>query len=218
MFTGLIEDVGFIKSIKEAGEGKVLEIASQKICTGTAIGDSVSINGACQTVTEIGKDSLKVFVSRITSSVTTLGNIKVNARVNLERAMLPVSRFGGHIVQGHVDGTGIIKNIKDDTTGRQITINCDLKFLRYMVDKGSITVDGISLTIVSLTNEGFVIYIIPETMGNTTVNDYKAGQEINIEVDILAKYVERMLKFKDSSVSEENDKEFKKKLFEEGFI
>ena len=139
----------------------------------------------------------------------------IGQKVNLERAMSANSRFGGHIVQGHVDGKGVIKSITKDENGIRIEIDAPYHILKYLVERGSVAVDGISLTVVSLTDMGFTIYIIPETIKNTTLNKKIQGDHVNIEVDILAKYIKRMMAGKSEL---DKDKNLKEKLFEEGFI
>ena len=214
MFTGLIEEIGTIKQVKASGGGVYITVSAGIVVEGTKIGDSITIEGACQTVTEIGHDSFTVFASKVTCEVTTLGTIKAGAKVNLERAMLPASRFGGHLVQGHVDGTGKIKAVTQDQNGTIIEISAPEDLLRYIVGKGSVAVDGISLTVVSLTDGGFTLYIIPETIRNTTLSEKSRGSNVNIEVDILAKYVERMIGNPETG----RDEKLKRKLFEEGYI
>ncbi|MCP4134361.1 MAG: riboflavin synthase [bacterium] len=221
MFTGLIEEIGSVKGVKPSGEGIFLEIAARSVLEGSKIGDSISINGACQTVTEIGRDFFVAFVSKVTASVTTLGSFSPGSPVNLERAMLPVSRFGGHIVQGHVDGTGKVEKLSRDTHGLEVEISLNPGLEKYIVAKGSIAVDGISLTVVSLTEKGFTLYLIPETLDNSIINDWQTGSVVNIEVDILAKYVERMLLAQDGGPAGDEarkDAELKKKLMEEGYF
>ena len=214
MFTGLIEEIGTVKNVKASGGGVYLTVGTGTVIEGTKIGDSITIDGACQTVTEIGGDNFTVFASKVTCDVTTLGRLKTGSRVNLERAMSPASRFGGHIVQGHVDGRGKIKGITRDQNGMTIEISAGGELLRYIVEKGSVAVDGISLTVVSLTDGGFILYLIPETVNNTTLRDRRISDDVNIEVDILAKYVEKML----GNSKTGSDESLKRKLFEEGFI
>ncbi len=214
MFTGLIEEIGIIKSVEVSGGGIYLTVSSGVVVEGTSIGDSITVNGACQTVTDLGKDFFTVFASKVTCDVTTLGSLKAGTKVNLERAMSPSSRFGGHIVQGHVDGKGTVKSIIKDENGVKIEISAPDNILRYIVEKGSVTVDGISLTVVSLTHSGFTLYIIPETIKSTTLLERMQGDEVNVEVDILAKYVEKMM----GNAKTDKDKNLKKKLFEEGFM
>ncbi|MCL2025623.1 MAG: riboflavin synthase [Leptospirales bacterium] len=213
MFTGLIEEIGLIKSIKRQGEGYLLEVSAGKVLEKTVIGDSISINGACQTVTELSSASFTVFVSKVTASLTTLGDFTPGHRVNLERAMMPSSRFGGHFVQGHVDGMGTISSLLKDSEGLEVLIEADPQIMRYVVAKGSVSVDGISLTVVTATNKGFTLYLIPETLNKTNISDWKKGSKVNVEVDILSKYVEKMLKG-----SEDKEDTLKKALYEGGFM
>ncbi|PKL15681.1 MAG: riboflavin synthase [Spirochaetae bacterium HGW-Spirochaetae-5] len=199
MFTGLIEETGSVLGIKSSGEGKILEIAASKVLEGTKKGDSISINGACQTVTELSAKSFSVFVSRVTLDITTLGSFTPGRSVNLERALTLSSRLGGHIVQGHVDIRGKVKNIKKDIKGVEIEI---------------------SLTVVSTSGNDFKLYLIPETIENTVIKDWKAGTDVNIETDILARYVEQMLKYGKGKPDNdtENDANFMGKLMENGYV
>ncbi|MCL1911560.1 MAG: riboflavin synthase [Leptospirales bacterium] len=213
MFTGLIEETGLVKSIRRQGDGYLLEIGAERVLEKTAIGDSISINGACQTVTEISSVSFTVFVSKVTASLTTLGDFASGRRVNLERAMTPSSRFGGHIVQGHIDAMGTVSSLVKDSEGLQAVIEAAPEVMRYVVDRGSVALDGISLTVVSASNKGFTLYLIPETLNNTVISDWKKGSRVNIEVDILAKYVEKMLKG-----GEDKEDSLKKALLEGGFM
>ncbi len=221
MFTGLIEEIGTIKSIRKLSDGLELNISSGIVQQGSKIGDSISINGACQTVTSVDDKSFIVFVSKITSSITTLGIFSIGTPVNLERAMTPSSRFGGHFVQGHVDSTGEIIKVEEDQNGREVHISAPDDTMKYIVEKGSITVDGTSLTVVKIFEKSFAIYLIPETLKKTIIRDYKIGNSVNLEVDILAKYVEKMLYNKNDSMKDNfsaSDDKMKKKLLEEGFI
>ena len=217
MFTGLIEEIGIIKRSEESSGGVFLTISSKNVNDNIKIGDSISIDGACQTVTGFTNDSFMVFASKITCEVTTLGDFKIGRKVNLERAMSVGDRFGGHIVQGHVDGKGKIISITKDQNGIAIEIVVPKDMLKYIVAKGSIAVDGISLTVVSLTEKGFSLYIIPETIINTTLNNKAQGSEVNIETDILAKYVESMLGIKKEDVNNK-DENLKRTLLEEGYF
>ncbi|MBN2159708.1 MAG: riboflavin synthase [Spirochaetes bacterium] len=214
MFTGLIEETGRVARVVRAGDGINLTIDAVKVLDGIETGDSVCINGACQTVTAADGSSFSVFVSAVTASVTTLGAFTPGRRVNLERAMTPGSRFGGHFVQGHVDGRGGIARVDKGPAGMNVAVSVPAGLRRYIVEKGSIAVDGVSLTVVSLTGNGFTLYFIPETLANTIVSEWKAGDEVNIEVDVIAKYVERMM---ESGTSGGGDESLMKKLAEEGF-
>src|SRR4030042_4581483 len=195
MFTGLIEEIGRVISASRVGDGMHLKIAAAHVLEGTRTGDSICINGSCQTVTAINARSFTVFVSSVAASVATLGAFVPGRRVNLERAMTPASRFGGHFVQGHVDGRGRIERIDKDSMGMRVSVTVAPELGRFIVEKGSIAVDGVSLTVVSLVDKGFTLYFIPETLSNTVVSEWKPGDEVNVEVDILAKYVERTLQF-----------------------
>ena len=162
-----------------------------------------------------------VFVSRVTASVTTLGAFRSGRIVNLERAMTPSSRFGGHIVQGHVDGTAVVVDITKDVRGMEVRLEAPAEIMRYVVGKGSVTVDGISLTVVSVADKGFTLYLIPETMEKTVISRWKKGDPVNIEVDILAKYVEKMVNNSGAGgakVEQQNDASIKKALAEGGFL
>ena len=215
MFTGLIEEIGIVQGIKKSGGGISLTISAEKIIDHIEVGDSITIDGACQTVTNIGRGSFAIFASKITCAVTTLGSFKIGKRINLERALTLNSRLGGHIVQGHVDGMGRVKNIIKDENGIQIEIIVENELSRFLVEKGSVAVDGVSLTVVSLTHDGFVVYIIPETMGKTTLSKKKTDDIANIEIDILAKYVEKMLIGKNK---DNHNGDMMGKLIDEGFI
>lgn len=195
MFTGLIEETGTVAALINSGEGRLLTVNASTVLEGTRIGDSISINGACQTVTAMQPGSFTVFVSRVTMDVTTLGSFKQGMTVNLERALTLATRLGGHIVQGHVDFTGRVLSVKKDSTGVEIDVAVEPARMKHIVSKGSIATDGISLTVVETGDSWFRLYLIPETLGKTNIGLWKPGTIINIETDILAKYVERMLTF-----------------------
>jgi riboflavin synthase len=214
MFTGLIEETGTIAGIRGEGEGMVLSVSASGVLQDMKRGDSICINGACQTVTSFGEGTFSVFVSKVTAEITTLGSLARGSRVNLERAMTHQSRFGGHIVQGHVDGTGAVHQLARDRKGLKIVISADAGLCRYMVDRGSVAVDGVSLTVVEAGRDRFTLYLIPETLSGTTLDALKTGDRVNIEVDVLAKYVERML---NRDGGEKKDEGLRKKLYEEGY-
>jgi len=193
MFTGIIEEIGEVIAAKREGDGMVLSVRASRVLSGTAKGDSICISGACQTVTAVNERSFTVFVSPVTLAVTTLGTYKGGFRVNLERALSPSSRLGGHFVQGHVDGKGRISRIERDAAGMRVALSVPEQFRRYLVERGSLAVDGISLTIVSISRDGCSLYLVPETIASTTAGEWKVGDEVNIEVDLIAKYVERIL-------------------------
>lgn len=220
MFTGLIEEKGTVAGIAPSGEGKLLTVNASAVLEGTRIGDSISINGACQTVTAVTRSSFTVFVSRVTLDVTTLGTFRQGLTVNLERALTLTARLGGHIVQGHVDFKGKVISVKKDSTGVEINVSADPEYMRYIVKKGSIATDGISLTVVDAGDKWFSLYLIPETLEKTNIGLWKAGTEINIETDILARYVEKMLVpgRLDPDSEEANDSSIMKKLAEGGYL
>jgi len=218
MFTGIIEETGKISKNQPNKGGQLLEIMASTIIPGTKIGDSIAINGVCQTVTKIDSKSFQVFASKITTSLTTLGSLNTKQSVNLERALLPTTRLGGHLVQGHVDGQGKIKKIKKEQGSLEIEIVIPLDLKKYLIAKGSVAIDGISLTIVSLTSEGFLIYLVPETVNSTIAKNWQANDKVNIEVDLLAKYTEKMLTTLPQAKQKLSDQNLKEKLFQEGFL
>lgn len=218
MFTGLIEETGVVRKREPAGTGVTFTVSAGLVLEGTAVGDSISIDGACQTVTRLGTGSFSVFCSKVTLEATTLSSFGPGRRVNLERAMSPSGRLGGHIVQGHVDATGVITSLRRDAEGIAIDIRVPRSIHRYIVAKGSVAVDGISLTVVSLLPGGFGLYIIPETVSKTTLADRKPGDRVNIEVDILAKYVERIMERKGLVEADAAEDDLTRKLMEGGYL
>ena len=212
MFTGLIEEIGAVGSVTKSGSGFDISIHCRAVLDGIALGDSISIDGACQTVTSFSKDSFTVFASSVTASVTTLAEKKKGSRVNLERALSASGRLGGHIVQGHVDCKGRVEKVLRDSRGLTLSISASAESMRYIVAKGSVAVNGVSLTVVSENGRLFELYLIPETIQKTTIPDLATGDDVNIETDILAKYVEKSLH------SSGSDDRLKKKLAENGFL
>lgn len=193
MFTGIIEETGTITVVKKLQNGALLTVGCDKVLDGTKIGDSIAINGACQTVTELNNGDFVVFVSYETLSLTTLGSLQAGNKVNLERALRLSDRLGGHIVSGHVDGTGIFVSSKIMGEGYKITFSLLNDLLKQVVKKGSITVDGVSLTVAEVTETTFSTAVIPHTYKNTLMKDLKPDSRVNIETDILGKYVEKLL-------------------------
>jgi len=196
MFTGIIESKGKIFSVREKGRDREFSVTAE-FASELKIGDSVSINGACQSVIQTDEKSFSFFSSMETLSLTTLSKLKTGAEVNLERALSLQSRLDGHIVSGHVDGIAEIINVqKGDASYRyQFKIN-DKSLMPFIAKKGSITVDGISLTVFDVTDFGFECAIIPITLQDTTLKDKNSGDEVNIETDVLAKYIARLIGFK----------------------
>lgn len=193
MFTGIIEEKGRIVSIKRGMKSSVLQIAGSRIFGDLKIGDSVAVNGVCLTVTGMANGSFTADVMSETLNRSSLGELKVNSAVNLERAMAADGRFGGHIVSGHIDGTGTISKIERDDNAIWYTIKAPGKLMRYIVEKGSIAIDGISLTVAKAGREEFSVSIIPHTIQETILDTKKVGSTVNLENDIVGKYIERFL-------------------------
>ncbi len=193
MFTGIIEELGAVKALRrEAGAGR-LTLSASRVLEGTVLGDSICVNGVCLTVVALGRDEFSADVAVETLRVTNLGELKAGAKVNLERALQLSARVGGHLVSGHVDAVGRIREKRDEGNGWRITIDAPDIVLRYLIRKGSVAVDGISLTVADLDHGGFSIAMIPHTAANTTLGFKTAGDSVNLESDIIGKYVERLL-------------------------
>jgi riboflavin synthase len=193
MFTGIIEELGSVRSIEERGENARIVISAHVVTEGTNHGDSISVNGVCLTALDIHPDSFAADVSKETLARSTLGKLKSGAPVNLERAVTPTTRLGGHIVQGHVDARGQFAGVEDHGESWTIKIAYPKEIARYLVFKGSVAVEGISLTIAGLTRDYFEVAIIPKTWEVTNLSRLKPGDDVNLEVDVIAKYVERLL-------------------------
>ena len=193
MFTGIIEELGSVRSIEARGENARLVISARVVTEGTIHGDSISVNGVCLTALDIKPDSFAADVSRETLQRSTLGTLEPGAPVNLERAVTPATRLGGHIVQGHVDARGQFLSVENHGESWTVRIGYPREIARYLVFKGSVSVEGISLTIAALTGEYFEIAIIPKTWEVTNLSHLKPGDAVNIEVDVIGKYVEKLL-------------------------
>ncbi|MBO3286698.1 riboflavin synthase [Paenibacillus sp. FSL M8-0228] len=203
MFTGLVEEVGRIQTISKSGEAMVLGISGSVVLGDLKIGDSVSVNGVCLTAIQIGTKDFKVDVMPETFRSTNLKELRSGSRVNLERAMVASGRFGGHIVQGHVDGTGTIRGVTSDQNAVVYEIEPKNQTLfKYILLKGSITIDGISLTVAQRTGETFAVSIIPHTLSETALQGKREGDTVNIECDILGKYVEQLLSYRGAAEAE----------------
>ena len=197
MFTGIIEEVGVIKNIKMGAKSAVITIQAETVMEDIHLGDSIAMNGVCLTVTSFDKNSYSVDVMHETLRRTNLGALKGGSRVNLERAMAADGRFGGHIVAGHVDGTGMITSMKQDDNAVWIDIETDASVLKYIVEKGSITIDGISLTVAQVDSRSFAVSVIPHTGMHTTLLEKKPGDSVNLETDMIGKYVEKLLGYQE---------------------
>lgn len=193
MFTGIIEELGAVRSIEMRGENARMVIAANIVTEGTNHGDSISVNGVCLTALDLQPDSFAADVSMETLARSTLGNLKPGTPVNLERAVTPATRLGGHIVQGHVDARGTFESVADHGESWTVRIGYPKEIGRYLVFKGSVAVEGVSLTIAALTGDYFEIAIIPKTWEVTNLSQLKPGDAVNLEVDVIAKYVERLL-------------------------
>ena len=195
MFTGIVEEIGTIEKIQMGANSAVLYIKASTVLEGTRIGDSIAANGVCLTVTSLTPGGYTADVMHETLNRSSLSKLKAGSHVNLERAMAADGRFGGHIVAGHVDGVGSITNIQKDDNAIWYTIGCDQAILKYIVEKGSITIDGISLTVAKLDDKSFSISAIPHTVANTILAEKRVGDIVNLENDIVGKYIERFMTF-----------------------
>lgn len=193
MFTGIIEEVGRVRSLRRGAKSFTLEVEASKVMEGTQIGDSIATNGVCLTVTSLTGRGFTADVMPETVSRTALGELVAGSPVNLERALQLQTRLGGHIVSGHIDGTGRIDNRRQDDTALWLTVECDSKMLRYVIEKGSVTLQGVSLTVARVDERSFAVSLIPHTQAATTLHEAKVGDLVNIENDIIAKYVEKLL-------------------------
>jgi riboflavin synthase len=191
MFTGLIEDIGRIESLESGDDGARVRIATG-LAAEIADGDSVAVNGVCLTATAVDADGFGIEAMNQTLTVTALGGLASGDRVNLELAMKASDRLGGHIVQGHADGVGTVAAIEEDGFARRLRVDLGPEQIRYVVEKGSITLDGVSLTVADLGDSWAVVSLIPETLERTTLGEAKVGDKLNVECDVVAKYVERL--------------------------
>lgn len=192
MFTGIIEEIGKIKAVRRGTRSIVLEVEAVKVLEGTRIGDSIATNGVCLTVTALGSGCFSADVMPETMSRSNLGLLKPGDRVNLERALCLNSRLGGHIVAGHVDGTGRIVGKEQDENAVWITVAASPEVLRYMIEKGSVAIDGVSLTVAYVGEEVFKVSVIPHTQEETVLISKRPGELVNLENDMIAKYVEKL--------------------------
>ena len=193
MFTGIVEAVGPILSLEGQGDVTRVVVEAGAAAGGVGIGDSVAVNGCCLTVTEIAGERLTFEAVKETLEKTSLGDQGAGARVNLERAMRADGRLDGHIVQGHVDGTGRVRALERRGDDVRLEVECGPDLVRFLVEKGSITIDGVSLTVVNVTDDAFDVALIPHTLAETNLGDREPGDRVNLEADVLGKYVVRHL-------------------------
>ncbi|MCR5519956.1 MAG: riboflavin synthase [Bacteroidales bacterium] len=203
MFTGIIEEIGRVKAIRRSPDGIVLSISASKVTEGTSVGDSIAVNGVCLTVTSCSEREFSADVMPETMRRSSLSRLTVGSEVNLERALQASGRMGGHIVSGHVDGCGRIESITADGIAKKVCIALEAPLLKYIAVKGSVTLDGVSLTVVEAGSRSFAVSLIPQTRKATSLGGLRPGQEVNVEVDILARYTERLL----AASHEENNKD-----------
>ncbi len=193
MFTGLVEEIGTVASVRRNGAHQVLEIEAGRVLEDSAVGDSIAVNGVCQTVTALDGGRFSVDTLSASLEKTTLGTLRSGNRVNLERALRASARLGGHIVQGHVDATGRVGAVREGGSNVFLTVEVPHDLLRYCIREGSIAVDGVSLTIADLHASSVTINVIPVTWRDTVLSDRRPGDVVNLEVDVLARYVERLM-------------------------
>ena len=194
MFTGIIEELGTVEAIEDQGDAVRLSVRGPLVVSDAGEGDSIAVNGCCLTVTTYDGEVFTADVMRETLDKTSLGDFRPGTRVNLERAVTAEKRLGGHIVQGHVDGTGTIRSRTPSEHWEVVEIGLPDGMDRYLVDKGSITVDGVSLTVVTAADDSFTVSLIPETLARTTLGIKQPGDVVNLEVDVIAKHVEKLVR------------------------
>ncbi|MBJ7359206.1 riboflavin synthase [Nocardioides sp.] len=193
MFTGIVEELGTIAGIEDQGDALRLTVHSPHVLADAGLGDSIAVNGCCLTIAQRDGDTWTADVMQETLDKTSLAGVQPGDRVNLERAVTPQTRLGGHIVQGHVDGVGTILGRTPSEHWEVVEVSMPSELSRYLVDKGSITVDGVSLTVVEATDDRFTVSLIPETLARTTLGSRQPGDRVNLEVDVIAKHVEKLL-------------------------
>lgn len=199
MFTGIVEEIGTVVSVSQGTKAAKLTLQGNLIFEDMHIGDSIAVNGVCLTVTEKTSNTFIVDVMPETLRRSSLGKLTKGSKVNMERAMAAKGRFGGHIVSGHIDGTGEIESFVKEDNAVWVTINASSKLLKYIIEKGSITIDGISLTVAYVDNRCFKVSLIPHTAANTTLLTKKAGDIVNLENDIVGKYIDKLLHFEEKT-------------------
>lgn len=201
MFTGIVEEVGRIKRMDRRGEKIEIEVAAEKVMEGTIIGDSIATNGVCLTVTRITEVGFTADMMTVTAKKSGLDQLTPGSKVNLERALLPTTRMGGHILQGHVDTRGKLTSIEPNEGGYLMTIEVAPEYVPYYVSQGSVGLNGVSLTLAKAGKTSFSVSLIPETLRSTNLGDLKVGDEITVEFDIVGKYILRQQEFKEESKS-----------------
>lgn len=213
MSTGIIEEIGRVKALHRGAKSFTLEVEASRVMEDTRVGDSIATNGVCLTVTSLTGHGFTADVMPVTVQRTALGALKPGSPVNLERALSLQTRLGGHIVSGHIDGTGRVSDLRQDDTALWLTVECDSHLLRYIIEKGSITVQGVSLTVARVDDHSFSVSLIPHTQAATTLHQARIGDLVNLENDVVAKYVEKLL-----GKPLSGDEAFLRKLAANGFL
>jgi riboflavin synthase len=193
VFTGIVKELGVVVDTEHAGGGMALVVHAPETASRTGVGDSVAVNGVCLTATAIEAGSMSFHAVPETIVRSTLGSLTVDARVNVEPALRAGEELGGHYVQGHVDAVGVIQSVEAEGEGLRVFVEAPSDVLRYCVAKGSVTVDGVSLTVAELAEDAFAVALVPHTLAVTTLSNVRPGQSVNLEADVLAKYVERLI-------------------------
>lgn len=216
MFTGIVEEMGTIAGIQKGAKSAILTIQAEKVFSDIHIGDSIALNGVCLTVTSFSGNTYTADVMNETLRRSSLGSLTIGSKVNLERAMAANGRFGGHIVSGHIDGTGTITKVEKDDNAIWYTIAAEENLMKYIVEKGSIAIDGISLTVAKRSDMDFAISMIPHTAKETVLSQKKPGDIVNLENDIVGKYIEQLMHYEKKEEKKESrlTKEF---LLQAGF-
>ena len=197
MFTGIVRELGTVVSTEAAGAGRSLVVRAAETAARASVGDSVAVSGCCLTATRLDGDRISFDAVPETIARTTLGRLQADDRVNVESAVRAGEPLGGHYVQGHIDGVGRVQSVEAEGDGLRVFVEASDEVLRYCVEKGSVTVDGVSLTVAELADDAFAVALVPHTLEATTLSELAPGREVNIEVDVLAKYVERLLLARD---------------------
>lgn len=217
MFTGIVEEKGSVKSIRRGQHSAVITVSAKKILQDTVPGDSIAVNGICLTVTSLGPGWFTADVMHETLNRSSLSDAAAGTFVNLERAMAADGRFGGHIVSGHVDGTGVIREIRRDDNAVWFTVSAPGNIMKYIVEKGSVAIDGISLTVASVRDDSFDVSVIPHTLGLTVLGDRCRGDIVNLENDIIGKYVEKLMNYSPGSAEDNKGGITEEMLIKYGF-
>jgi riboflavin synthase len=193
VFTGIVRELGTVVSAEVSSDGRVLVVRAEATAVRTGVGDSVAVDGCCLTATAVDGGLLTFHAGPETISRTTLGGVRVDDRVNVEPALRAGEPLGGHYVQGHVDAVGRVQSVEAEGEGLRVFVEAPAEVLRYCVEKGSVTVDGVSLTVAELADDAFAVALVPRTIEATTLSDLRPGRAVNLEADVLAKYLERLL-------------------------